>query len=46
LDAAKAELRARGVAFEERDYGVAWSIYVPTPTAPWSRSRPARWPGP
>jgi len=31
LDAAKAELRARGVAFEERDYGVAWSIYMPDP---------------
>jgi catechol 2,3-dioxygenase-like lactoylglutathione lyase family enzyme len=31
LAAAKAELRARGVAFEERDYGVAWSIYVPDP---------------
>jgi hypothetical protein len=29
LDAAKAELRARGMAFEERDYGVAWSIYPP-----------------
>jgi catechol 2,3-dioxygenase-like lactoylglutathione lyase family enzyme len=31
LDAAKAELRARGVEFEERDYGVAWSIYMPDP---------------
>lgn len=31
LDAATAELRARGVAFEERDYGVAWSIYMPDP---------------
>ena len=31
LDAAKAEPRARGVAFEERDYGVAWSIYMPDP---------------
>jgi catechol 2,3-dioxygenase-like lactoylglutathione lyase family enzyme len=31
LDAAKAELRARGVAFEERDYGVALSIYMPDP---------------
>jgi catechol 2,3-dioxygenase-like lactoylglutathione lyase family enzyme len=25
------ELRARGVAFEERDYGVARSIYMPDP---------------
>jgi catechol 2,3-dioxygenase-like lactoylglutathione lyase family enzyme len=31
LDAAKAELRARGVAPEERDYGVAWSISMPDP---------------
>jgi catechol 2,3-dioxygenase-like lactoylglutathione lyase family enzyme len=31
LDAAKAELRVRGVEFEERNYGVAWSIYMPDP---------------
>jgi catechol 2,3-dioxygenase-like lactoylglutathione lyase family enzyme len=31
LEAAKAELRARGIAFEERDYGVAWSVYLPDP---------------
>jgi catechol 2,3-dioxygenase-like lactoylglutathione lyase family enzyme len=31
LDAAKAELRARGIAFEERDYGIAWSVYMPDP---------------
>jgi len=31
LHAATAELRARGVAFGERDYGVAWSIYMPDP---------------
>jgi catechol 2,3-dioxygenase-like lactoylglutathione lyase family enzyme len=31
LGAAKYELRDRGVEFEERDYGVAWSIYMPDP---------------
>jgi catechol 2,3-dioxygenase-like lactoylglutathione lyase family enzyme len=31
LGAAKAELGGRGRAFEERDYGVAWSIYLPDP---------------
>jgi catechol 2,3-dioxygenase-like lactoylglutathione lyase family enzyme len=31
LGAAKSELRDRGVEFEERDYGVAWSIYMPDP---------------
>jgi catechol 2,3-dioxygenase-like lactoylglutathione lyase family enzyme len=31
LDAAKAELRARGIAFEDRDYGIAWSVYMPDP---------------
>jgi catechol 2,3-dioxygenase-like lactoylglutathione lyase family enzyme len=31
LEAAKAELRARGIEFEERDYGVAWSVYMPDP---------------
>jgi catechol 2,3-dioxygenase-like lactoylglutathione lyase family enzyme len=31
LEAAKAELRARGIAFEERDYDVAWSVYMPDP---------------
>jgi catechol 2,3-dioxygenase-like lactoylglutathione lyase family enzyme len=31
LEAAKAELRARGIAFSEGDYGVAWSVYLPDP---------------
>jgi catechol 2,3-dioxygenase-like lactoylglutathione lyase family enzyme len=31
LEAAKAELGARGIAFEERAYGVAWSVYTPDP---------------
>jgi catechol 2,3-dioxygenase-like lactoylglutathione lyase family enzyme len=32
LEAAKSELRDRGIAFEEqRDYGVAWSVYMPDP---------------
>jgi catechol 2,3-dioxygenase-like lactoylglutathione lyase family enzyme len=31
LEAAKAELAARGIGFEERDYGVAWSVYMPDP---------------
>jgi catechol 2,3-dioxygenase-like lactoylglutathione lyase family enzyme len=28
---AKAELRDRGIAFEERDDGIAWSVYMPDP---------------
>jgi catechol 2,3-dioxygenase-like lactoylglutathione lyase family enzyme len=31
LEAAKAELRARGLPFQEADYGVAWSVYLPDP---------------
>jgi hypothetical protein len=31
LEAAKAELAARGVAFHEGDCGVAWSVYLPDP---------------
>jgi catechol 2,3-dioxygenase-like lactoylglutathione lyase family enzyme len=31
LEAAKAELGAREIAFEERDYGVARSVYMPDP---------------
>jgi len=31
LEAAKAELRARGIEFHEGDYGVAWSVYLPDP---------------
>jgi catechol 2,3-dioxygenase-like lactoylglutathione lyase family enzyme len=31
LEAAKAELRARGIGFHEGDYGVAWSVYLPDP---------------
>jgi catechol 2,3-dioxygenase-like lactoylglutathione lyase family enzyme len=31
LETAKAELGARGIAFEERDYGVARSVYLPDP---------------
>jgi catechol 2,3-dioxygenase-like lactoylglutathione lyase family enzyme len=31
LEAAKAELRARGIQFHEGDYGVAWSVYLPDP---------------
>jgi catechol 2,3-dioxygenase-like lactoylglutathione lyase family enzyme len=31
LEAAKTELRARGIEFEEGDYGVAWSVYLPDP---------------
>jgi catechol-2,3-dioxygenase len=31
LEAAKSELRDRGIAFEERDHGVAWSVYMPDP---------------
>jgi catechol 2,3-dioxygenase-like lactoylglutathione lyase family enzyme len=31
LEAAKAELAARGIACSEGDYGVAWSLYLPDP---------------
>jgi catechol-2,3-dioxygenase len=31
LEAAKGELRARGVGFPEGDHGVAWSAYLPDP---------------
>jgi len=31
LEAAKAELRARGIEYHEGDYGVAWSVYLPDP---------------
>jgi catechol 2,3-dioxygenase-like lactoylglutathione lyase family enzyme len=31
LEAATSELRDRGIAFEERDYGIAWSVYMPDP---------------
>jgi catechol 2,3-dioxygenase-like lactoylglutathione lyase family enzyme len=31
LEAARAELAARGIAFSEGDYGVAWSVYLPDP---------------
>ena len=31
LEAAKAELRARGIEFHEGDYGVSWSVYLPDP---------------
>jgi catechol 2,3-dioxygenase-like lactoylglutathione lyase family enzyme len=31
LEAARAELRARGIEFHEGDYGVAWSVYLPDP---------------
>jgi catechol 2,3-dioxygenase-like lactoylglutathione lyase family enzyme len=31
LETAKEELAARGVEFEEGDYGVAWSVYLPDP---------------
>jgi catechol 2,3-dioxygenase-like lactoylglutathione lyase family enzyme len=31
LEAAKTELAARGIAFHEGDYGVAWSVYLPDP---------------
>jgi catechol 2,3-dioxygenase-like lactoylglutathione lyase family enzyme len=31
LEAAKEELAARGIGFEEGDYGVAWSVYLPDP---------------
>jgi catechol 2,3-dioxygenase-like lactoylglutathione lyase family enzyme len=31
LETAKEELAARGIEFEEGDYGVAWSVYLPDP---------------
>jgi catechol 2,3-dioxygenase-like lactoylglutathione lyase family enzyme len=31
LEAARAELRPRGIEFHEGDYGVAWSVYLPDP---------------
>jgi catechol 2,3-dioxygenase-like lactoylglutathione lyase family enzyme len=31
LEAAKAELDARGIGYHEGDYGVAWSVYLPDP---------------
>ena len=31
LEMAKAELAANGVEYEEGDYGVAWSVYLPDP---------------
>jgi catechol 2,3-dioxygenase-like lactoylglutathione lyase family enzyme len=31
LEQAKAELTARGIAYHEGDYGVAWSVYLPDP---------------
>ena len=31
LEAARAELTARGIAFSEGDYRVAWSVYLPDP---------------
>jgi catechol 2,3-dioxygenase-like lactoylglutathione lyase family enzyme len=31
LETAKQELAARGIEFEEGDYGVAWSVYLPDP---------------
>jgi catechol 2,3-dioxygenase-like lactoylglutathione lyase family enzyme len=31
LEKAKAELTARGLAFREGDYKVAWSVYLPDP---------------
>jgi catechol 2,3-dioxygenase-like lactoylglutathione lyase family enzyme len=31
LEAARAELTARGIAFHEGDYWVAWSVYLPDP---------------
>jgi glyoxalase/bleomycin resistance protein/dioxygenase superfamily protein len=27
----EAELRARGLPFQEADYGVAWSVHLPDP---------------
>jgi catechol 2,3-dioxygenase-like lactoylglutathione lyase family enzyme len=31
LETAKEELAARGIEFDEGDYGVAWSVYLPDP---------------
>ena len=31
LESARTELRGRGIAFEEGDYGIAWSIYLSDP---------------
>ena len=31
LERAKLELAANGVEYEEGDYGVAWSVYLPDP---------------
>ena len=31
LEAAKVELRARGIESHEGDDGVAWSVYLPDP---------------
>ena len=31
LEQAKVELAANGVEYEESDYGVAWSVYLPDP---------------
>ena len=31
LEAAKAELDARGIEYHEGDYVVAWSVYLPDP---------------
>ena len=31
LEAAKAELAARGIEYHEGDYGVAWSVCLPDP---------------
>jgi catechol 2,3-dioxygenase-like lactoylglutathione lyase family enzyme len=31
LEAARAELEARGIEYQEGDYGVAWSVYLPDP---------------
>jgi catechol 2,3-dioxygenase-like lactoylglutathione lyase family enzyme len=31
LEAARAELDARGIGYHEGDYGVAWSVYLPDP---------------
>lgn len=31
LEAARAELDARGIGYQTGDYGVAWSVYLPDP---------------
>ena len=31
LEAARAELDARGIGYHEGDYGVAWSVHLPDP---------------